>query len=256
MTSLACFDERRPGRQPSHIAMTPLIPQEIYLIERYSSLAYYQAMHDAWREMLAHVESCLARFMAQQPKHWRSGTPLHRPDMVEACLPNFQDTLQRLDVGYQALREGDLRGLAGHNGVQIDTRGQRDFNPDWMDTVEPGAAARYEMLLFTANHYAANIGTTLGARWCNGSLTKAYDEDARGPLNPPAEWPRYGLDEATWVRTAERVARTGIYLPGVADSCAALLLEGDEAPDANVGRDERGCRLSVTAATQWTLVVR
>jgi hypothetical protein len=35
---------------------TPLIPQEIYLLERYCSLEYYAEMLDAWAKMVAVAE--------------------------------------------------------------------------------------------------------------------------------------------------------------------------------------------------------
>ncbi|MEN9452933.1 MAG: hypothetical protein RLZZ369_1992, partial [Pseudomonadota bacterium] len=38
---------------------TPLIPQEIYLLERYSSLDYFGEMRDAWAKMLDAAEEAL-----------------------------------------------------------------------------------------------------------------------------------------------------------------------------------------------------
>lgn len=37
---------------------TPLIPQEIYLLERYSPLGYFGQMRDAWQVMLNMLKIC------------------------------------------------------------------------------------------------------------------------------------------------------------------------------------------------------
>jgi len=44
---------------------SPLIPQEIYLLERYSSADYFGDMRDAWAAMVKHAERALDIF--EQP---------------------------------------------------------------------------------------------------------------------------------------------------------------------------------------------
>lgn len=62
--------------------VTPLIPQEIYLLERFCSLERYGDMRDAWQAMISHVENMLERFMQDLPKDYRkrppTGTARHR----------------------------------------------------------------------------------------------------------------------------------------------------------------------------------
>lgn len=55
-----------------HPMSAPLYPQEIYLLERYTSVEYFGAMRDAWQAMVDHVEDCLARFMVKLPADYRS----------------------------------------------------------------------------------------------------------------------------------------------------------------------------------------
>ncbi|PHV13172.1 hypothetical protein [Chitinimonas sp. BJB300] len=237
---------------------TPLIPQEIYLLERYSSLAYYEPMRDAWEAMLKHVEDCMDRFMRQLPPDYRNRAQHHQPDIGwgTVCLPNFRSTMQSLNEGYIMLTHGDLHGLGGYGGVPNDVKGQRDYDPTWMDEVEPGAAAKYEELLYRASHFASNIQATTGGYWKPGSLVIRYRESVRGPLNPPETWPIYRLNNIVQVKTDDIVKQSGIYLPDVDDSCAALLIEGDEATTATVGYNPDTMQNISEEPTTWTLVER
>ncbi|MGQ5523270.1 hypothetical protein ACUHMQ_08425 [Chitinimonas sp. PSY-7] len=237
---------------------TPLTPQEIYLLERYSSLAYYEAMRDAWEIMLKHVEDCMDRFMRQLPPDYRNRAQHLQPDIGwgTVCLPNFRSTMDSLNRSFIRLTHGDLHGLGSASRVEGDVRGQRDYNADWMDEVESGAAAKYEEMLYLASHYADNIYRACSGIWMLGSLTTRYDERNRGPLNPPQTWPTYRLNNKIQVKTDDIVKQSGIYLPDVDDSCAALLIGGDEAIPASIGYDPNRLQRISIAPTTWTLVER
>jgi hypothetical protein len=122
---------------------TPLIPQEIYLLERFCSPERFGKMRDAWAEMVKHAEDCLQRFMRKLPPDYRSRPLPKQPDMVwgDRVLPNFRDTLRGLNDAYIRLSHGDLSALGYANSVTGGLRGQRmDYPEDWIDEVEPGAA--------------------------------------------------------------------------------------------------------------------
>ena len=107
---------------------TPLIPQEIYLLERFCSLERFERMRDAWAAMVKHAEDCLQRFMAKLPPDYRSRPLWDQPDAVwgERVLPNFRNTLFSLNQGYIRLHHGDSKALGCANGVTGDLRGQRN----------------------------------------------------------------------------------------------------------------------------------
>ncbi|MFK1437618.1 hypothetical protein ACSEQ5_30770 [Pseudomonas aeruginosa] len=73
----------------------PLFPQEIYLLERYSSPEYYSQMRDAWEAMLRHVEDSLDRFMRQVPADYRARPQPLQPDIAwgQLVLSNFRNTI-------------------------------------------------------------------------------------------------------------------------------------------------------------------
>ena len=243
---------------------TPLRPQEIYLLERFSSKEYYQQMQDAWAAMLAHVEDCLQRFMRQLPADYRKrGLPM-QPDIVwgETVLPNFRNTMVYVNRGFISLTHGDHSGLLGAVGVQGGMRGQREYWSGWLDEVEPGADERYWDLIGRASHFASNILATAHAHWVTTFLTIGYSEE-RGPLDPPPAWPRYRLNPQVLVRTGEPVPQTGVYLPDVDDASAQFLIASHHfttytrnAPKACVGLRPSGLNYASQEPTLWTLVER
>ena len=131
---------------------TPLIAQEIYLLERYSSLERFGKMSDAWRGMLNYAEDLLDRFVHNLPPDYRKRPLPEQPDIVwgERVLPNFRETMQILDDAYIKLSHGDYDSLSRAHGVRNDFHGQSEFWSGWMDEVEPGAEAKYHELLGAA----------------------------------------------------------------------------------------------------------
>lgn len=237
---------------------TPIIPQELYLLERYSSPEYFLQMRDAWDAMLAYVEDCLERFMHDLPDAYR-GRPLpEQPDIVwgQRILPNFRDTQNELHEGYRELLAGDANGLGAAYNVSNDIRGQREFSYDWLDELQSDGSDRYFSLLHKAGHFARNIAATLDASWCRTELTTDYDQPSRGELNGPLEWPAYRSAHELKVRTDDFVPKNGLYLPDAPDSCAQYLVRGQEAPPANIGYDLETFQNVSEASTTWTLVER
>ncbi len=241
----------------------PIIPQELYILERYSSLAYYAQMRDAWEAMLKHVEGCYERFMLNLPPNYRKRPLPEQPDAVwgQLVLPNFRNTMQSVYEGYIALTHGDYSGMGGTE-VCNDVRGQREFSDAWMDEVEPGASDKYWKLLMQANHVASNLQITANAHWNKGALSARYNPSSRGPLNPPPAWPRYRLNPQVQVRTDDPVLQSGIYLPDIDDSNAQFLISSRHynwprnAPEASVGYDPVKMQYVSEAPTLWTLVER
>ena len=237
---------------------TPLFPQEIYLLELYSSKEYFARMRDAWEEMVNHVDDCLERFKHQLPPDYRSRALPYQPDIVwgERVLPNFRDTLQDLYESYIEVSHGDMNSLNTAHRVANDFRGQLEFSTDWLEELNPPGSDKYSELLHSALHYASQIWRTAGAYWNQGALSVRYDPDSRGPLPDLSEWPRYRLDPEVAVKSSERVPRTGIYLPTIDDSCAQFLIAGQSADKANVGYDEQSMQRVSREATSWILVER
>jgi hypothetical protein len=212
---------------------TPLNPQEIYLLERYTSLEYFGVMRDNWALMIKHLEACLDEFMQNLPLDYRNRPLPEQPDAVwgERVLPNFRDSFQSLCTGYIKLSHGDVDGLNYCHGPNNGQRGETEFWSGWMKRSDENI---YGELLNLASRNASNIAQTEGAYWEPGLLTTRYHESF-GPLNPPANWPSYRLVPGVQVATGARLAQSGIYLPSLDNSGAQFLSTYyDEAPEAKV----------------------
>lgn len=237
---------------------TPLIPQEIYLLERYSSLEYFGRMRDEFAVCVKSAENALTEFMKHLPPDYRSRREFDQPDLVwgERILPNLQWTLQGLNDGYVTLSRGDADalGMAGN----VDTSFAsiiRDYFSDWMP--EPFQIA-YDKHMSLAWKMASNISRTQQGNWRRDTLASGYEERAFGPLNAPQSWPVYRLNYAVRVKTDDEVPQNGVYLPDASGSCAEFLIAGYEAWEAKVMNhpDNPEDRSFTHQPTVWTLIER
>jgi hypothetical protein len=211
---------------------TPINPQEIYLLERYTSLQYFGELRDTWGTMVSHVEACLASFMQGLPPDYRARPLPEQPDIVwgERVLPNFRDTFQGLCAGFIMLSHGDMAGLHFAHGPVGDFKGQMDFWAGWMQKADQNL---YGTLLNQAITMAGNITRTEGAYW--RPLSLSHYSGQRGPLNPPAQWPAYRINRNVSVVTGEKTRKNGIYVPDIDRSCAQFLsTKYAKAPSASV----------------------
>jgi len=243
---------------------TPLIEQQIYLLERYSSLEYFGMMRDAFNAMLKAGWAALDEFMLHLPNDHRSRPLWQQPDIVwgERVLPNFARTADYMDVAYDRLEAGDYAALSAANGVTNDSIAVgRDYTDEWMS--EP-FKTEYREKWDRAMEFAPSISGTSCQDWGFGSLLYSdwNDKDYWDMgmywkvLPPPPTWPIYRLNTDVQVRTGEKVPRSGIYLPSADESCPQFLVEGEEATPAQVGRDANGFGRRSLDPTLWTLVER
>jgi len=202
--------------------MATIKPQEIYLLERYTSLDYLGNLRDIWGAMISHLERCLDDFMADLPADYRKRQLQEQPDVVwgERVLPNFRKSFEGLCNGVVLRSQGDLAGLEYSHGPFNDFRGQVDFSSDWMKKNDEIA---YSDLLNQSVLLAGNIIATIEAAWSPLDLTDNYSEQDRGPLHLPATWPAYRLDKTVSVESDDEIKHSGIYLPDTQDSCAQFL---------------------------------
>jgi hypothetical protein len=236
----------------------PLIEQEIYLLERYSSLDYFGIMRDHFASTVKAANDALAAFMQHLPPDYRSQHLSHQPDAVwgERVIPNMQWALDGLNDGYIHLSHGNLNALGQAANVEATFAGIcRDYHWDWMP--QP-FYDQFDHAWRACSQPASNINLTALAQWRPGSLSARYKERNRGPLAPPPTWPQYRLNPQVRVKTGDKVTRNGIYLPDVSNSCAQLLIEGHEAWGCTVLRhpEDPTSQVFDRKPTTWTLVER
>ncbi|NRD71413.1 hypothetical protein HQR03_12810 [Psychrobacter okhotskensis] len=231
-------------------------PQEIYLLERYSSPAYFKEMRDAFATMLEAAEYALELFVNDLPFDYRTRPINRQPDIVwgERVLPNLRDTLDSLNIGYQELLNGDLIAIRYGGNVESDFRAiSMDYDTDWMPEQQQ---LDYEKWRQEASLRAFNMEITSYFGWCIGDLMEDYSTESRGPLNPPESWPIYRLNPQYSVELDEVVPVAGIYVPSRADASAQVLLDGMLANEAYVGYDPETMQAVGMAPVTWMLVER
>ncbi|WP_288414478.1 hypothetical protein [uncultured Acinetobacter sp.] len=231
-------------------------PQEIYLLERYSSAEYFKELIDAFKNMLDVAENALELFMRDLPYDYRNLHISQQPDVVwgEHVLPNFRSTLESLNYGYKRLLEGDLSALQYAGNVQSDFNAQTtDYLPDWMDE---NNFALFDQWQSKVRLLASNIKATVFSSWPVTFLTENYDTDCFGELNLPRSLPVYQLTADIKVETGETVPRNGIYIPEIPEASAQLLLKGHDAIKALVGLSRSGLQYAREESTTWLLVKR
>ncbi|MFW2072613.1 hypothetical protein ACG9Y7_04015 [Acinetobacter gerneri] len=231
-------------------------PQEIYLLERFSSAEYFKKLVDAFQNMLNTAEEALDIFMQDLPFFYRRRHISEQPDIVwgEYVLPNFRTTNQTLKMAYQQLLDGDLTALQYSANVNVCFRGQTaDYLADWMDE------EHYKLFNDWQNEaslYASNIKATSFGQWNFLELTDDYDEKYFGKLHLPISLPIYHINQNIKVKSGEKVPQDGVYISEVFESSAQLLLKNYDAIQVAVGLDELGQQYKYKEDTVWTLVER
>ncbi|MBJ9957213.1 hypothetical protein [Acinetobacter courvalinii] len=231
-------------------------PQEIFLIERYSSTEYFKELVEAFKNMLDAAENALELFMQDLPYDYRNRHISQQPDVVwgEHVLPNFRSTFESLNYGYKRLLDGDLSALQYAGNVVTDFRGQTaDYPADWMDEEN---YRKFNDWQNEASTLSSNIKATVFGNWVTGNLSGRYNVQARGELNLPRSLPVYQLSADIKVQTGETVPQNGIYIPEIPEASAQLLLKGHDAIEALVGLSRSGLQYAREESTTWLLVRR
>lgn len=231
-------------------------PQEIYLLERYSSPEYFREMTDAFKEMLDVAEQALEIFMSDLPYDYRDRHISSQPDIVwgEHVLPNFRSTMEALNYGYKILLEGDLSTLQYAGNVMTDFRAQGlDYWADWMDQINYRSFNEFRDKV---SNLASNIDSTVFRSWPFTYLTTNYDPHYFGTLNLPESLPIYRYNPHIKISTGETVPQDGIYLPQINEVSAQLLLKGHPVGEALVGLDPYCPQYDHKEAASWMLVER
>ncbi|MCO8100550.1 hypothetical protein [Acinetobacter indicus] len=231
-------------------------PQEIYLLERYSSAEYFSELVDAFKNMLDAAENALELFMQDLPYDYRNRHISQQPDVVwgEHVLPNFRSTFESLNYGYKRLLDGDLSALQYAGNVVTDFRGQTaDYPADWMDEEN---YRKFNDWQNEASTLSSNIKATVFGNWVIGNLSGRYNVQARGNLDLPKSLPVYRLSPYIYINTGETVSQDGIYVPLIEDASAQLMLKGHDAQDALVGLSKSGLQYAREEPTEWILVER
>ncbi|MBS1157487.1 MAG: hypothetical protein H6R07_3411 [Proteobacteria bacterium] len=202
--------------------MAHLHPQEIFLLERFSSLDYLKQLRDAWKAFVEHNERCLEEFMYHLPPDLRSRHLSQQPDIVwgNTVLPNFRVALDRIEEACIQRASGDPKGYEIGGGIRSCNKGESDYWKGWMTQEDE---KNYYNLLSAAGLLDGNIERTMSGMWQESYLTKNFDSEYFGLLDLPARIPRYCVDETVQIFSGDVIDITGVYLPEQTNACAQFL---------------------------------
>ena len=202
--------------------MAELQPQEIFLLERYSSLEYLMHVREAWKVFVQFTEGCLETYLQNLAPNQRRKPLPQQADIVwgGTVLPNFRAILDGLNRSVIMRSHDDpdvFIGLCG--GVMSANKGESEFSHDWMTEAEQ---EQYFDLLSGAVVSASRILKTTSGAWSEGTLTRLYSEGF-GRLPLPSNIPAYQLDYGVVLNPRDPVVTTGIYLPDLPFTAAQFL---------------------------------
>jgi hypothetical protein len=241
----------------------PINRQEIWLLELYSSSAYFERLSSNLDAALEIAEEALDVFCANLAPDYRSRPLPEQIDIVwgERLLPNFRAAAEAIHEGLQRILSGDPEGLGfASNMRSVYAAYGRDYGPDWMrepaiTSCRPHAADEFEAALAAANRAALNIASTYHAWWDVASLRGALAPD-RDVSSVPAQLPSYRTAEDVHVTSGDLVPQTGVYVPAAEHAAAQFLIAGRAAPKAASGYDEERQAPIQRLDSRWTLIVR
>ncbi|MDN0073910.1 hypothetical protein QU481_03260 [Crenobacter sp. SG2303] len=252
--------------------MAQLHPQEIYLLEYFTSLEHFCNVRDAMREAVRLGEQCLDEFMHHLPADLRRRHTSEQPDVVWGglVLPNLRSSLDGLIEGCILRSHNDpqaYRGLVGTYGGNIN-KNIGEFDASWMP--EPLGTAFWDAL-DKAIALDKIVGYTIGGSWQAGDLTWScnFDDpnDVLGgtDVRLPTRIPAYELDHSVVITPGDQVKECGVYLPDAENTAAQFLHPGrwwQEEPGIWVRqglvKDEYGwwAEAQDVYPSRWTLVRR
>ena len=205
------------------------LAQEIFLLNRFSSVEYFGELRDVWGQMLQHLEQCLDEYLKNLPSDLRARPLPEQADIVwsERILPNFRSTYRGLCTGYIGLTHGDFSKLGYANGPTNDFKGQSDYSSTWMKDEDE---IRFRTQLNTAVAMAGNIVSTDGAFWRPLDLTTNYSPLDHGPIDATMVLPKYQVSKTVFIKSGDLVRISGVYVPDVEFGCAEFL--NAQYPDA------------------------
>ncbi|MGI4720156.1 MAG: hypothetical protein ACRYGO_18270 [Janthinobacterium lividum] len=194
--------------------------EQVTLLELFSSTLYFSAMRDKWEEMIKHIESCLEAYMNALPPNYRSKPFPDQPDIAwgHRVLPNFRNTLVKLNDAHIMLAHGDMSALGYANCVKSDFKGQLDYFADWMNSSDRKI---YEDCISSATERAHNIALTDEALWQSLDLPRLHEELAR--FSGYLKIRNHRINSGVFVRSGEKTTVNGIYVPDVESGCPQFL---------------------------------
>ena len=240
-------------------------PKAAYLLEQFSSLAFFETMRNNYRLFLDELEELFEIYMHNLPTNLRD---LPFPEQADiqwggTVLPNLRKTMDRIDYAYVKIRGGDFTYLDCVGEIRSNDKGLSEFSPHWMDDLPSEKVRKCWNYYSIARKYASVIENTYPTSWSQNFLinefpdAEIFHEIDVPPL--PCSYPIYRINPEINIKSKQKLIETGIYICHEYDNKLAFLASSTE---ENNGFAPRYAKQNMETGenmyfeTTWTLVER
>ena len=138
-------------------------PKAAYLLEQFSSLAFFETMQNNYRLFLGELEELFEIYMQNLPTNLRD---LPFPEQADiqwggTVLPNLRSTMDRIESAYAKIKTGDFTYLRCTGEIRSNDKGLSEFSPHWMDDLPTDKVKQCWDYYSIAKSYASIISNTL-----------------------------------------------------------------------------------------------
>ena len=239
-------------------------PKEIYLLEEFSSLHFFEIMRDNYHLFLDSLEELFEVYLHNLPYNLRD-LPLSEQADIQwggTVLPNLRSTMDRLDIAYAKIKSGDFTYLDCTGEIRSNDKGLSEFSPHWMDDLPTEKVRQCWNYYSLTEEYASTIHNSYPTSWSEGFLDREFPTNDRFhniDIQLPISYPVYRINPEVKVKSKEKVIKTGIYICDDFDQRLKFLAASPEedngfAPRYAIQNPET--YENIYHETTWTLVER
>lgn len=239
-------------------------PKEVYLLEKFSSLDFFEIMRNNYHNFLTGLEELFELYIHNLPYDLRTLPFSEQADINwgETVLPNLRNTMDRIDIAYIKIKSGDFTYLDCAAEIRSNDKGLSEFSFYWMDNLPHNKVKQCWDYYLISKKYALIIEKTYPTYWDKGFLNNKFPkaEIFNGiNIKLPGSYPIYRLDSRNIVRSKEKINKTGVYVCNEYDNKLIFLASSKE--DDNGFAPRYACRNKETREklyfeTSWTLIER
>lgn len=239
-------------------------PKEVYLIEQFTSPEFFEVMRSNYQSYINELEELFEIYMHNLPYNLRSLPLPEQADIVwgETVLPNLRDTMQRINVASEKIKNGDFTYLFIAGEIRSNDKGLSEFSNNWLDDMPTEKVIQCFKYHSLAADYASVIESAYPTSWGKGELTSMFPSAEMFhdiEIRLPDSYPIYQVNPSITVRSKEKTPRTGIYICQDFDHKLAFLassLEDNRGLAPRYAKQDSGTGENRYFETSWILIER
>lgn len=239
-------------------------PKEAYLIEQFTSLEFFEVMRSNYQKFINELEELLEIYMHNLPYNLRSLPLPEQADIVwgETVLPNLRETMQRINIAYEKIKNGDFTYLFIAAEIRSNDKGMSEFSYHWLDDMPTEKVIECFKYHSLVGDYASVIENTYPTYWEKGELDKIFPSAEifhNIDIKLPDSYPIYKVNPSVQIHSNMKVVRTGIYISDTESQKIAFMAASDEKDSgfaSSIGIQDSHTGEFIYHDCLWTLLER